>query len=485
MNKWNKNYLYLVMIIILGLSLRIFRIDQNSIWRDEAYTWHTFQFGFDNIINITRWDTHPPLHNILEFLWTRIFGESAIGIRLMSVLFGTIAIIVTYFFGYRITKNQSVSLVSTLLVAINPQLIIYSQEGRAYSLLLLLTLILFYILSQTLNYRRILYASIIILIGLYSHSLFILIAPIVVIYNILFYRDTNQIQNIKNYLFLTLLSIVGYIPYLLVISQAVKEKSEFWLKFNPYKAFQDNWGGLFTSEQLNINNYGVWFAVLIIGITSTLLFLAGLGLELKQKRIKVIIIPCLLLISIYLISFVSPLYNVRYIQHVIPFILLIVSLGISRLIQINRIIGSIIMISLVITTVLFYTLEVKSKNTNADYNTVVLELKKDNSVNIMHSNPDITYDVLRYYEVKNNYKPNNYILQYPNLTKKQFQSGIIAKSQYIQDINTLENFTLITEWTNYDAANYIKSYDFCLKNSKSVGNVGIANYVRCSNVTTI
>jgi len=92
-------------------------------------------------------DFHPPLFYILLKYWMRLFGTSEIIVRLPSVIFSLLAIIVIYIIGKKLYDKKT-AFVSSILLATSPLYIYYSQEARMYMLASLLTAlsVLFFVL---------------------------------------------------------------------------------------------------------------------------------------------------------------------------------------------------------------------------------------------------------------------------------------------------------------------------------------------------
>lgn len=128
----------LALVVLVGGALRFFNIGGQSLWFDEVTTlgllkpslWHTLS-GVRGI------EAEPPLYYILAWVWTRVFGDGTEAVRSFSALVGTAAIPCVWAAG-REAASSRVGLAAAALVAVNPMLIWYSQEARAYSLLVLL-----------------------------------------------------------------------------------------------------------------------------------------------------------------------------------------------------------------------------------------------------------------------------------------------------------------------------------------------------------
>jgi uncharacterized membrane protein len=84
--------------------------------------------------------SHPPLHTIVVRWWFALFDVSVLGARLLSAMFGTLAVPALYWLGTLLFDRRT-ALIASFLLAISQLGIVYSQEARAYSLLLLLVIV--------------------------------------------------------------------------------------------------------------------------------------------------------------------------------------------------------------------------------------------------------------------------------------------------------------------------------------------------------
>ncbi len=119
---------------MLGLTLRLIGLGQ-SLWLDEATSALVVRnLTFSEIISkFLPTDFHPPLYYLVLKAWSDIFGTDEIALRLLSVIFGLLTILVTYFIGKEI-KSKTFGVLASFLLAIAPLHVYYSQEVRMYML---------------------------------------------------------------------------------------------------------------------------------------------------------------------------------------------------------------------------------------------------------------------------------------------------------------------------------------------------------------
>ena len=132
-------------IVAAAAALRFATLDLQSFWVDEGATVHLLRTDFAGMLDgLTVTEKTPPLYYILAWLWTRPFGTGEVGVRSLSALVGVLTIPAVYALARELV-SQRAALIAAALAAVNPLLVWYSQEARAYALLvLLLTLALLY-----------------------------------------------------------------------------------------------------------------------------------------------------------------------------------------------------------------------------------------------------------------------------------------------------------------------------------------------------
>src|SRR3989344_3716691 len=89
---------------------------------------------FFQIFSIISRDTSPPLWNIFEYFAFQIFGPSETVIRSLSLTFYLVAVFFTFKIA-RVFFSRKTSLLSLLLITLNPFFFTYAFEGRMYSIL--------------------------------------------------------------------------------------------------------------------------------------------------------------------------------------------------------------------------------------------------------------------------------------------------------------------------------------------------------------
>jgi 4-amino-4-deoxy-L-arabinose transferase-like glycosyltransferase len=126
------------LVVVAGAALRFATLDAQSLWYDEAVTARLLGMDLGAMLRaIPDSESTPPLYYVLAWLWTHVAGTGEVGLRSFSALLGTVTIAVVWALGRRIGGDRA-GLAAAALVAVNPMLVWFSQEARAYALLALL-----------------------------------------------------------------------------------------------------------------------------------------------------------------------------------------------------------------------------------------------------------------------------------------------------------------------------------------------------------
>jgi mannosyltransferase len=128
----------LLSIFILAALLRLFHLGSESLWWDEIVTVAIVRLDWGAFWKVlSHFEANMGLYYCLLRLWINL-GESEFVLRSLSALTGVLAVGLVYVLGKRLFDTK-VGLIGAALLATNSFHIQYSQETRAYSLMVLLT----------------------------------------------------------------------------------------------------------------------------------------------------------------------------------------------------------------------------------------------------------------------------------------------------------------------------------------------------------
>ncbi len=129
----------LLLLTAFGAALRFSTLGVQSFSFDEAFGAHRVLDGsLGHVLSaLPRTESSPPLHYLLAWLWSNVFGSGEVALRSLSALAGTALVPVTWAAARALGLSVG-ALIAAALVAFNPFLIWYSQEARTYALFALL-----------------------------------------------------------------------------------------------------------------------------------------------------------------------------------------------------------------------------------------------------------------------------------------------------------------------------------------------------------
>src|SRR4051812_13341533 len=141
----------LVGLVVLAAVLRFATIDQQSYWLDEAFTVGLLREDFPHMLKyMTETEATPPLYYVLAWPWAHVFGTGEVALRSFSAVVGTATVPVMYAAGKELVSRRA-GLIAAALTATSPLMIWYSQEARAYALLVLFGAASLYFFARILN----------------------------------------------------------------------------------------------------------------------------------------------------------------------------------------------------------------------------------------------------------------------------------------------------------------------------------------------
>lgn len=325
------------------------------------------RMSVSEIVRFTMTDVHPPLYFLFLHFWTKVFGESVIAVRMMSVLFSALTVFVFYHLALKLF-NSRVAFFAALLLTLSPFHIFFSHETRMYSQLTFLTLASVYFYVSFLEDERrssaILYVVFtILLLHTHIYATFILMAEFFYFISLyVFAREAFQ-KLFRRWLATQIAIGLLFLPWALVIvKQAAKAKGGFWIpkpdRLAPLQTLIEYSGSL-------------WLALLLLP-----LFIYGIMLYRNEKETpnaKVLlllwfILPIAVPFAISKLS--SPFYQTKYtIAASLPFYLF-VALGLTQLKKLSaqRVLVSLLLICFAVEIQDLYSTMKRERWNHAAYN---------------------------------------------------------------------------------------------------------------------
>jgi uncharacterized membrane protein len=133
-------YPLLLSLLLMAAILRFIAVD-SDLWMDEVFTLvESARLGFGEIFSSYKGDNQHTLYVLLANCAINVLGESAFSLRLPAVLFGIASIWAVARLA-KLVFGDRVALISVLLLSFSYHHIWFSQNARAYTLLLFTTVL--------------------------------------------------------------------------------------------------------------------------------------------------------------------------------------------------------------------------------------------------------------------------------------------------------------------------------------------------------
>lgn len=279
-------------------------------WRDEAFSYLLAKKNLWQIIFLTAKDFNPPLYYLILHFWIKIFNQSEIALRSLSLIFFWATLYVAFLFLTNIFRfSLKKSFFYLVFFLINPLLNYYAFEARMYSMFAFFATLSFYAFWQKKNKVYFWFT----LLGLFTSyfMIFVILGQIVI------YFITKK----KKY-FLSLkeigLPILFFLPWLFFV--LIRKKyffSSFWILPLTIKQIFLIPVVIYTGYEFNFiflkKHVGFFYWFFIFLIFYLFLFLVFNKEEKKKKLIIFLSIWGLFLpFFVGLISFYKPIFLPRY-----------------------------------------------------------------------------------------------------------------------------------------------------------------------------
>lgn len=133
-----RRWVPVALLTALAAVLRLPTLGSQSYWYDEAVTVSLLRRGLTGMLHgVESGESAPPLYYVVAWFWARAFGTGEFELRLLSALVGIATVPVVYAAAETLGSRRA-ALAAGALAATSPVLVWYSQEARAYSLLVFL-----------------------------------------------------------------------------------------------------------------------------------------------------------------------------------------------------------------------------------------------------------------------------------------------------------------------------------------------------------
>lgn len=268
-----------------------------SLWRDEAFSILAAERPLSFFF--TRLTFEPPVYYILLHFWIKLFGNSEIAARSLSLTAFALSTYVVIIWAEKLFQKHFLSWVLPLLFFFNPMLLYYAFEVRAYAWYVLFSVLSMYTYMEKKWQWFVLYT----VLGFYTHTYFIFVPIVQVLHWVLIAKKKTLLPFIAAFFFM--------IPWLgKIVLEATRLRESWYYPVN-FGLVKSVLGNMFLGYEGT--PWYLWKYTAVLSLI--LLFLFFLALARKTTRPRnlyfflAVIVPLIVVIAI---SFLKPLFVNRY-----------------------------------------------------------------------------------------------------------------------------------------------------------------------------
>lgn len=329
-NQWKNTILLALLILVIGVTLRLFRLTILPVFGDEAIyiRWSQIMIAEPTMRFISLSDGKQPLFmwSVMPFL--KIFNDPLFAGRFASVITGLITSIGIFVLTYLFSKNRKVSLLAMLIYSFIPFSVFFERLAMSDSMLSMFGIWSFIFSWLIVRYKRL---DLTILFGfIFAGALltkspalyFSLLLPLTMILD---YFKNKQIKNsIVVLILLGLGYLIAYSAYNFILHLgpnfhmiALRNKDYVFPISHLWQNPKDPFIFHFDRALEWFVHYGTW--------PIFILFIAGLMKGLKEKTAQTFLIFAWLFVPLIASSMFARSFTTRYVFYTLPYYIIIAS----------------------------------------------------------------------------------------------------------------------------------------------------------------
>ena len=328
----DKSLIFVVLLAIIGFLLRVYKLGFQSLWMDEGFSINAavaiLKHGYPLLESGFIYYGYV-LNTYIMAFFMLIFNNDIFGARLVSVVFGTLTIILAYYFGKELFDKKT-GLLFAILITFSVWEIAWSRQARAYAQLqffYLLSLLLFYRFVENKNVKNLILVSLLTFLTILSHNLGFTLIVVYIAYFIFNFKSIKKsdLTFLKNKYFMTIIlpilfiGIIGVVNYQFINTNYLRQY--FYYITNVHLAFfyLGAVGALILMNDFKKSSF------LVLSYLIPLLF-ASYFIYLIHYRYLYFILPILFLLTVVAINHVSSIISKKF-----AFVISLVLIGLLML----------------------------------------------------------------------------------------------------------------------------------------------------------
>lgn len=129
----HRNWVPAAGFFLLNIIIKVIFIDNRDIAMDEPFSIWWAQHDLKDILTMLKTENNPILHFLLLHFWIKIFGISAMSVRMPSVIFSALTAVVVILAGAR-SFGRKTGIFAALIYSLSTMQVYFAHEARVYAM---------------------------------------------------------------------------------------------------------------------------------------------------------------------------------------------------------------------------------------------------------------------------------------------------------------------------------------------------------------
>ncbi len=321
----NRLWIYFAIVFFVNFILKISYLSFSSFWYDEIISVQSASLDFGHIKHVSEWDNNPPFYFYCLSVWIKLFNDSEYTVRLLSVIFSSLAAATLFLLANKYFNQITAILVSFIFLS-NNVLFYYSHEARAYSLVLFLAILstwIYFKFKEKPTIQIVLILGLINFLLIYTHYISGLILVFQTLLMLCFFDRKQKKYFLFSLLIVLLLTAIRFTKkQFFLIIDFNKPTSAFWVKKSDIS---------YLKEVISMFLFNEYISILFLGII-IIVFVSLIFRRHIRTQFIIIYSFCVGLGSILILFCLgkfTPIFLDRYLIFTLPFLYILIAYGLS------------------------------------------------------------------------------------------------------------------------------------------------------------
>ncbi|NIS79391.1 MAG: hypothetical protein GTO14_04090 [Anaerolineales bacterium] len=321
--------LWIVLLFLLAILMRVYRLGDPSLWHDEAHTWWLARLPWTDLLQALReLGVHPPVFFTLEKITIGVFGESEAVLRLVPVVADLLTLAIVMQIGLKLGGRAGM-IGSGWFWTFHPMAIWYARDARPYSLATLFaatTIYAYLKLRERPSLQNFALGLLTLSLGLMTHFFVWAVGFSLILIALAEFKDEPRSFRLFTFqFFIALIPLGAWLAWYLLLPDPMLGIG--WISRPRLWDILPTLWNLFSGYAGEVTLASTLFGV----IGFTFVICAQIGRKTRSMATRTFFLGLIVpIFSVWLVSQRRPIYMDRYFSVFLPSCALIVAIGAAR-----------------------------------------------------------------------------------------------------------------------------------------------------------